>query len=170
MHSRDAGQAVAGVPDPITATPSPGAVLSNYDNTNAGADFTIAKADATVVVAAYTVPYNGHSHTATMTSITGVNGETGATVGTVDVSNTNHTSAGTYASDTWSFTGAANYNDIAAKTITDTISKADATVVVAAYNVPYNGHSHTATVTSITGVNGETGATVGTVDISNTNH
>ncbi len=169
-YSRDSGETVAGGPYHITATLSPGAVLSNYDITNAGADFTIAKRDATVVVTAYTVPYNGHSHTATVTSITGVNGETGATVGTVDVSNTNHTSAGTYATDTWSFTGTANYNNIAATTITDTISKADATVVVAAYTVPYNGHSHTATITSITGVNGETGATVGTVDVSNTNH
>src|SRR6185437_15686238 len=102
-------------------------------------------------------------------TITGVNGETGATVGTVDVSNTTHTNAGTYNSDSWSFTGTANYNNIAATTITDTISKADATVVVTPYSVTYNGLSHTATYT-ITGVNGETGATVGTVDVSNTTH
>ena len=49
--------------------------------------------------------YDGLPHTAAVSSITGVNGETGATVGTVDVSNTTHTNAGTYASDTWSFTG-----------------------------------------------------------------
>jgi hypothetical protein len=130
------------------------------------------KANATVVVTPYTnVPYDGHAHTATVTSITGVNGETAATVGTVDVSNTTHTNAGTYSSDSWSFTGTANYNNIAATTITDSIAKANATVVVAPYtNVPYDGHVHTATVTSITGVNGETGATVGTVDVSNTTH
>ena len=110
------------------------------------------------------------AHTATVTSITGVNGETGATVGTVDVSNTTHTNAGTYSSDTWSFTGAANYNNIASTTITDSISKATATVVVTPYSVTYDGQPHTATVTSITGVNGETGATVGTVDVSNTTH
>ena len=100
-------------------------------------------------------------HTATVTSITGVNGETGATVGTVDVSNTTHTNAGTYASDSWSFTGAANYNNIASTTITDSIDKANATVVVTPYTCPsmtYDGLPHTATVTSITGVNGETGA------------
>ena len=34
----------------------------------------------------------------------------------------------------------------------------------------YDGNPHTATVVSITGVNGETGATVGTVDVSNTTH
>ena len=77
--------------------------------------------------------YDGQPHTATVTSITGVNGETGATVGTVDVSNTTHTNAGTYSTDTWSFTGTANYNNIAATTITDTINKANATVVVTPY-------------------------------------
>ena len=58
--------------------------------------------------------YDGQAHTATVVTITGVNGETGAAVGTVDVSNTTHTDAGTYASDSWSFTGTANYNDIGA--------------------------------------------------------
>ena len=90
----------------------------------------IAKANATVVVTPYTCPstvYDGSSHTAAITSITGVNGETGATVGTVDVSNTTHVMAGTYNTDSWSFTGTANYNNIAATTITDCIAKKDAT-------------------------------------------
>ena len=136
----------------------------------------IAKANATVVVTPYTCPsttYTGLPHTATVTSITGVNGETGATVGTVNVSNTTHTNVGTYTTDTWTFTGTANYNNIAATTITDCIAKANATVVVTPYACPgtiYDGSSHTATITSITGVNGETGATVGTVDVSNTTH
>ncbi len=131
---------------------------------------TINKATAVVVVTPYTVTYDGSSHTATVTSITGVNGETGATVGTVDVSNTAHTPAGTYSSDSWSFTGTANYNNIASTTISDTINKATAVVVVTPYTVTYDGSPHTATVTSITGVNGETGATVGTVDVGNTTH
>ena len=116
------------------------------------------------------MPYDSQPHTAAITSITGANGETGAAVGTVDVSNTTHTNAGTYTSDAWSFTGAANYQNIAATTITDTINKATATVVVAPYTVTYDGQPHTAGITSITGVNGETGATVGTVDVSNTTH
>ena len=86
------------------------------------------------------------------------------------MSNTTHTNAGTYSSRHWSFTGTANYNDIAATTITDTINKANATVVVTPYTVTYDGNAHTATVASITGVNGETGATVGTVDVSSTTH
>ena len=85
-------------------------------------------------------------------SITGVGGQTGATVGTVDVSNTTHTNAGTYAADYWTFTGTANYNNIAATTITDQIDKANAVVVVDPYSVTYDTFSHTATVVSITGV------------------
>jgi hypothetical protein len=127
---------------------------------------TVNKANATVLVTPYTVTYDGTAHTATYT-ITGVNGETGATVGAVTL-NTTRTNAGTYASDTWSFTGTANYNNIASTTITDTINKATATVVVTPYTVTYDGSAHTATVTSITGVNGETGATVGTVTLNTT--
>ena len=81
---------------------------------------TITKVNATVVVTPYNVVYDGNPHTAAYT-ITGVGAEAGATVGTVDVSNTTHTDVGVYASDTWSFTGTANYNDISATTITDRI-------------------------------------------------
>src|SRR5207249_4872576 len=136
----------------------------------------IAKADATVVVTPYTsatTTYDGNAHTATVTSVTGVTGETGATVGTVDVSHTRHTNAGTYAGDYCFFTATANYNDIGHMTITDSIGKANATVVVTPYTsltTTYDGHEHTAEMTSITGVNGETGATVGTVDVSHTTH
>ncbi len=81
---------------------------------------TIDKANATVAVTPYDVTYDGLPHTATVSTITGVNGETGATVGTVDVSDTTHTNAGTLRQPTpGRFTGTANYNDIAATTITD---------------------------------------------------
>ena len=73
---------------------------------------------------------------------------------------TTHTNAGTYNNDPWTFTGTANYNNQSG-TVNDYIGKADATVVVTAYSVTYNGNPHTATVSTITGVNGETGATVG---------
>jgi hypothetical protein len=123
-----------------------------------------------VVVTPYTVAYDGLSHSAAITSITGCERRDGATVGTVDVSNTAHVNAGIYSSDSWSFTGTANYNNIAATPITDTIAKANAVVVVTPYSVTYDGLSHSAAITSITGVNGETAATVGTVDVSNTAH
>jgi hypothetical protein len=64
------------------------------------------------------------------------------------VSKTTHTSAGTYSTDSWSFTGTANYNNIAATTISDKIDKADAVVVVTPYSVTYDGAAHTATGTA----------------------
>ena len=82
---------------------------------------TIGKATATVVPAPYTLTYDGSPHTAGF-AITGVHGETGATVGTV-TQNTTHTDVGIYA-DTWSFTGARNYGNIAATPITNTIKGA----------------------------------------------
>ena len=94
-----------------------------------------------------------------------------ATVGSVTLTST-HTDAGTY-SDSWSFTGAANYNNISSTSITDSIAKATAVIVVTPYTsatTTYDGNAHTATVTSITGVHGETGATVGAVDVSGTKH
>ncbi len=109
------------------------------------AALSIAKANATVVVTPYVaVPYDGLPHTATYT-ITGVHSETGATVGTVTL-NTTHTDAGTYASDSWSFTGAANYNDIASTTITDSIAKAPtSTNVTSSVNPSTFGQSVTFT-------------------------
>ncbi|MBP6003016.1 MAG: hypothetical protein KA746_06235 [Pyrinomonadaceae bacterium] len=50
------------------------------------------------------------------------------------------------------------------------IDKANAVVVVTPYNVVYDALPHTAMVASITGVLGETGPTVGSVDLSNTIH
>ena len=55
------------------------------------------------------------------------------------MSGTTHTNAGTYDSDTWIFTGGANYNNIDG-TVTDGIGKANATVVVTPYNVTYDGN------------------------------
>ena len=80
------------------------------------------------------------------------------------MSNTTHTNAGTYASDYWIFTGTANYNNIGNTTITDCIAKATATVVVDAVHLSEHDlrrPSAHGDLTSITGVNGETGATVG---------
>jgi hypothetical protein len=50
-----------------------------------------------------------------------------------------------------------------------TVKKADPTVTVSPYTATYDGMPHTVTYT-ITGVNGETGATVGTIEVSATTH
>ena len=109
---------VSGSPYSGTITVSGGGASSQ---TIATASSTVAKATPTVVVTPYTVTYDGNPHTATVASITGVNSETGATVGTVTL-NTTHTTAGVYASDSWSFAGTANYNDIGTSTSTVTVA------------------------------------------------
>jgi hypothetical protein len=119
---------------------------------------TVNKATAIVVVTPYHATYDCNPHTAEVTSITGKYGETGAIVGTVNVSNTTHTDAGTYSSDTWSFTGTANYNDIPAgpaTTITDSIAKAPSSSVVTVSNTVYNcsPQGGTAVVTGVCGLN-----------------
>jgi hypothetical protein len=57
-----------------------------------------------------------------------------------------------------SFVGSSGSNSL-------TVSKANATVVVTPYTVAYDGNSHTATVTQLDGVCGESGAIVGTVHL-----
>jgi hypothetical protein len=128
---------------------------ANHAGSNASDTFTIGKANATFTVTPYNVTYDGLPHTATVSAITGVNGETGATVGTVNVNATTHTSAGTYASDSWTFTGGPNYNNQGPITITDTINKANATCTINGFTGVYDGLAHGASG-SCTGVLGET--------------
>lgn len=115
--------------------------------TIATASSTVAKATPVVIVTPYSVTYDGNPHSATVASITGVNGETSATVGTVTLTTT-HTNAGTYANDSWSLTGTANYNNIASTTLTNTINKATPTATLAVSNSPttYDGTAKAATV------------------------
>jgi uncharacterized repeat protein (TIGR01451 family) len=153
------------------------ATITAHQDGNAGYDpaqdvaqvLTVAKATPTIAVTPYTsatTTYDGSAQTATGTA-TGVGGVELSAI--LNLSGTAHTNAGTYNGDTWTFAGDTNYNG-ASGTVNDSIAKADATVVVTPYNVTYDGQAHTVTVTSITGVPGETGATVGAVDVSNTTH
>jgi hypothetical protein len=132
----------------------------------------IAPGIATITPTPYTsatTTYDGTAHTATATA-TGVGGVDLSK--DLNFSTTTHTNPGSY-TDTWTFhdpTG--TYRD-ASGTITDSIGKANATVVVTPYTVTYDGTPHTATLVSITGVPGvpgQTGAAVGTVDLSTTTH
>ncbi len=141
---------------------------ANYNNQNGTVNDAIAKANAVVVVTAYNVTYNGMPRTATYT-ITGVGTDTGAAGSSINVTGTTHTNAGTYTGDPWSFNGGTNYNNQNG-TVNDVIAKANATFTVMLYNVSFDNNPHTATVGTITGVNGETGATVGTINLSGTTH
>src|SRR5204863_24711 len=112
--------------------------------------FQIKKATATVVVTPYSVTYDANPHTASYT-VTGV-GSDPAAAGTSITLNTTHTNAGNYNTDSWSFSGGTNYNDIASTTITDVISKATPTATLAVSNSPqtFNGSGQAATVSITT--------------------
>lgn len=123
----------------------------NFEGASATSKLTVNKATALIVVTPYSSTYTGTAHSATG-SATGVAGANLAA--DVNLSGTTHTNAGTY-SDTWTFTDPTGNYANASGTITDTITKASATVNVTPYDVVYNAaaHSATATATGVAGVN-----------------
>jgi len=122
----------------------------NHDGSSDSKNFEIAKANATINVTPYNVPYDGNQHTATGTA-TGVNGQS---LSGLDLSGTTHTNAGTYNGDGWTFTDVAgNYNNTSG-TVNDSISQASANITVSGYSGVYDGNAHGATG-SATGVTGE---------------
>ncbi|MFN2615265.1 MAG: beta strand repeat-containing protein, partial [Actinomycetota bacterium] len=137
---------------------------TNYKDDSGDVTITINKATATCTVTPYTVTYDAHEHSATG-SCTGVNGE--ALSGSLLHITSAHTDAGSYSSDSWTFDGNGDYNPITTRSITDTISKASATISVTAYHVTYNGSPHTASGTA-TGVSGENLSSL--LDLTHTMH
>jgi hypothetical protein len=127
---------------------------SNYSPVGGTLMFTIAKANATISVTPYSLTYDGTAHSA-VGSATGVQGES---LGGLALSATTHTNAGTF-SDSWSFSGGNNYNNIASTPITDVIGKASVTYTIGndsqTYGTPAN-LAHDLPATIATGVNGET--------------
>ncbi len=135
---------------PINCGPLPTTTSDPADGiTYLAGTLTITKATATITVSPYHVTYNAAAHTATGRA-TGVNGED-LTAG-LNLTGTTHTNAGDYPTDPWTFSGGTNYND-ANGIVHDIIDKANATIVVTAYSIPYDGSPHTATGKA-TGVNG----------------
>jgi YDG domain/Galactose oxidase, central domain len=117
-------------------------VTGNYNNAAGMVNDNIAKATAVVSVSPYNVTYNGAPHTA-MGSASGVLSEP---LSGLNLSATTHTNAGSY-NDTWMFTDSmGNYNN-STGTVSDVISKANATINVMPYSVSYDGNPHTATGT-----------------------
>jgi hypothetical protein len=134
----------------------------NYNDDSGRVDDSIAKADAVCTITPYAVTYDGSSHTATGSCL-GVDGET---LSGLDLSGTNHTDAGDYLADAWTFTDlTGNYNDDSG-TVDDSIARANATCAVTPYSVTFDGSSHTATGSCL-GVDGET---LAGLDLSGTNH
>src|SRR5206468_1927113 len=75
-------------------------VTGNYNNAGGSVHDSIAKANATITVAPYSVTYDGSAHTATG-SATGAKAES---LSGLDLSGTTHTNAGDYPVDAWTFT------------------------------------------------------------------
>jgi len=122
-------------------------VNGNYNDTSGTVSDSIARAEATCTVTAYTVTFDGSYHTATGACL-GVKGET---LSGLDLSATSHNLPGDYPGDAWTFTDVTgNYNNTNG-TVHDSIARAEATCTVTAYTVTYDGSSHTATG-SCTGV------------------
>ncbi len=124
------------------------AASGDYAAATATTSFTVLKATPTINVTPYSVTYDGNAHTATATA-TGVSGAN--LIADLTLSGTTHTNAGTYASDPWTFTDPTGNYASANGTVSDTISKATATINVTPYSVTYDGNAHTATGTA-TGV------------------
>ena len=132
---------------------------SYYSISYVNGTLTVNKADVSVNVTPYSVTYNGNPHTATGT-VTGVNGQSPAGL---DLSQTTHTSAGTYNNDPWMFTDiSGNYNNTSGS-VNDAISQAPLTVTansqtkVLGTSVTFTGKEFTTTqlfaqdaVTSVT--------------------
>jgi hypothetical protein len=127
---------VSGSPYAITPSAAVGTGLGNYAISYVNGALTVNPAAATVTVTPYSLPYDGNAHTATGTA-TGVKGEA---LSGLDLTGTTHTDAGTYATDTWSFTDSTgNYSNVGSTTITDTIAKAAATVTLSNMEQLYTG-------------------------------
>jgi len=112
---------------------------------------TVNKADPTINVTPYNVPYDGNPHTATGTA-TGVNSES---LSGLDLSGTTHTNVGNYPGDPWTFTDVTgNYNN-ANGTVDDVITGVGSTTTVTVSNATYDGNPHggTASVTGAGGLN-----------------
>jgi hypothetical protein len=125
-------------------------VIGLPDGEQASQSFTIARTNPTIVLTAYAVTYDGQVHTATGT----VTGAGGQTLSGLVLGGTAHTNAGDYPSDAWTFTDTTGNYYNASGTVHDSIARANATIVLTAYAVAYDGQAHTATG-SATGALGE---------------
>ena len=115
----------------------------NYQTATGTVTDLIGQASATLVVSGYSVTYDGTAHTATGTA-TGV---TGAPLAGLDVSATTHTTAGTY-TDSWVFADATGNYQSTSGSVTDAISKADASIVLAPLTQAYDGTPKPVTATT----------------------
>ena len=136
-------------------------VTGNYNNASGTVSDSIARAMPSVIVTPYSVIFDASAHTATGV-VTGVNR---TNLGGLALGATAHTDAGTF-TDAWAFTDSTGNYLNASGTVSDTITKANATVTVTPYSLTYDGSAHSATG-SVTGA-GTT--SLAGLDLSATTH
>ncbi len=140
---------------------------SNYNGSSDSKNFTIAKADADIVVTPYSVIYDGFSHIATGTAF-GVLSENLSAF--LDLSATTHTNAGTYSSDAWAFAGNTNYNTNNG-TVSDSIAKADQVITFTVANHTFGDSDFTISGSASSGLPVTLTVTSGACELSgNTLH
>jgi hypothetical protein len=125
------------------------AASGNYAAATGSATFTVGKATAAINVTPYNVIYDGNAHTATGTA-TGVGGAN--LNADLTLSGTNHTNAGSYATDPWSFSDATGNYASASGTVSDQISAE--TVSLNFASIPthtYGDAQFTVSATSVSG-------------------
>jgi hypothetical protein len=116
---------------------------TNYNDDSGSVAIVISKANAMIVITAYSVvSYDSMSHTATGTAKGVLNEDLSAGL---DLSGTTHTNAGDYPTDPWTFTGGTNYNDDAG-TVHDSIGKANLTITADSFTKQYSDPMPTFTV------------------------
>jgi hypothetical protein len=139
-----AAASVSGGPYAITPSSAVGLGLVNYAISYHDGSLTVNKATSIIAVTPYNITYDAVSHTAAGTA-TGVLSES---LSGLVLTGTTHSNAGDYPSDPWTFTDVTgNYNN-ANGTVHDHIDKANPTINVAPYSVPYDTFAHTANGTA----------------------
>src|SRR6185437_4337473 len=134
---------------------------ANHDPSSDSKNFTIDKAPSVTIVTITGAPftYTGSPITPATVTVTGAGGLSL----TPAPSYSNNINAGAAAASS-SYAGDANH-DPSSDSKNFNIGKADPTVSVTPYSITYDGAAHTATYT-INGVNGESGTTVGAINVS----
>jgi hypothetical protein len=133
---------------------------TNHGGSSDSRPFTIGKANATVTVNGYTGTYNGAAHGASGSAngVGGANLNAGLSLGATFTNAPGGTAQ-------WNFSGGMNYKDRSGN-VAIVINKANPTITVANYIVPFDGSSHSATGTA----KGVVGETLAGLDLSGTTH
>jgi hypothetical protein len=132
---------------------------ANYANETGTVNIAISKAGPVIVVTPYSVIYDAIAHTATGT-VKGVKTED---LAGLNLSGTNHTNAGDYLVDPWTFTDVTGNYSNTSGTVHNLINKAGSTTTVTCpVSVAYTGSSVEPCTASYSGIGGLSGSLIPT--------